>query len=61
MLLDRASLDLFGAGGATYMPMGVIVAAENRALALTASGGAATIRRLVVYPLRSAWTEQSGL
>ena len=55
LLLDRASLDIFGNDGRLYMPMGVIVPSDNRALAVYAKGGTAKIHSLAVYRLRSAW------
>jgi sucrose-6-phosphate hydrolase SacC (GH32 family) len=55
LLLDRASLDIFGDDGRVYMPMGVIPKAEDRSLALLAKGGPATLQSLQVYELRSAW------
>jgi fructan beta-fructosidase len=55
LVLDRASLDIFGNEGRVYMPMGVIPKAEDRSLALYTKGGTATIESLRVYELRSSW------
>ena len=41
--------------GTLYMPMGVIVPQENRAVEIYASGGEATISSLELYRLKSAW------
>ena len=55
VLADRTSLEIFGNDGRVYMPIGVIPADDNRSLELSAQGGAARIRSLEVYSLRSAW------
>jgi sucrose-6-phosphate hydrolase SacC (GH32 family) len=55
MLVDRTSVDIFGNGGRVYMPMGMILAAENRSVGVEAVGGTAEIRSLKAYRLRSIW------
>lgn len=55
LLVDRASIDIFGNGGRLYMPMGVIPKDEDKSLAIFAKGGAVRLRELQVYELRSAW------
>jgi fructan beta-fructosidase len=55
LLVDRASIDVFGNDGRLYMPMGVIVPENNRTLEIYAKGGAARINSLEVYELKSAW------
>ena len=55
LLVDRTSIDVFGNDGQLYMPMGVVVPANNRSLELHARGGAASVESLVVHELKSAW------
>ncbi len=55
ILVDRASIDIFGNDGRLYMPMGMIVPAENRSLEIQAKGGSARILALEVRELMSAW------
>jgi len=55
IFVDRTSLDIFGNDGRLYMPMGVIVPAENTSLELRAKGGTARVHSLTVYELKSAW------
>jgi sucrose-6-phosphate hydrolase SacC (GH32 family) len=54
VLVDRTSVDIFGNGGALYMPMGGITPLDNHSLALT-SLGTAKIDSLVVSELNSSW------
>ena len=56
LMVDRASVDIFGNDGRLYMPMGVIVPEDNFSLGLHAKGGSARINSLQVYNLNSAWT-----
>ncbi|HEY2587554.1 MAG TPA: glycoside hydrolase family 32 protein [Tepidisphaeraceae bacterium] len=53
-LVDRTSIEVFGNGGAVYMPMAHISEGSNSPLELT-SDGEATLRSMTVYELRSAW------
>ncbi len=55
MLVDRTSIDIFGNGGRLYMPMGVLVPADNTSLGLYAKGGEAQIVSLEIHELESAW------
>jgi len=55
VFVDRTSIDIFGNEGRVYMPMGVILPGENKTISISAKGGAAKIRSLNVYELRSAW------
>lgn len=55
LFVDRASVDIFGNAGRLYMPLGVIVPQGNTSLELYARGGEATVQRLEVCSLRSAW------
>jgi len=55
MFVDRTAVDIFGNNGRLYMPMGIIVAPENRSLEISAKGGGARIVALTVYELESAW------
>jgi fructan beta-fructosidase len=55
ILVDRASVEVFGNDGRVYMPCGVIHPEENRALEVFAKGGAARVTALEVHTLKSAW------
>jgi sucrose-6-phosphate hydrolase SacC (GH32 family) len=55
MLVDRTAVDIFGNDGQLYMPMGVVVALDNKSLAISAKGGAAQINSMTAYELKSAW------
>lgn len=55
LLVDRASVDVFGNDGRLYLPVGVLVPPDNHSLALFATGGTAQLNSLAVYRLRSAW------
>jgi len=55
VLVDRASIELFGNGGETYLVAGMIPPDDNTSLELISKGGTATIKSLDVYQLRSAW------
>ena len=54
VFVDRASIDIFGNDGALYMPIGVILPADNTSLALYARGGDARIRSLEVFQLKGS-------
>jgi len=54
LLVDRTSIEIYANGGRVYLPVGVILPAENRTLELFARGGTAAIRALEVWDLRSA-------
>ena len=55
VLVDRASIELFGNGGETYLVAGMIPPDNNTSLELVSKGGTATVRSLEVYELRSVW------
>jgi fructan beta-fructosidase len=55
LFVDRTSIDIFGNDGALYMPMGMIVPANNQEVELYAKGGNAQLVSLDFYPLNSAW------
>ena len=55
MLVDRASIEIFAADGAMYMPMGMVLANAEQGLSLTATGGATTIKCMNVHQLKSIW------
>ncbi|MFO1512631.1 MAG: glycoside hydrolase family 32 protein [Verrucomicrobiota bacterium] len=55
MLVDRTSVDIFGNDGQLYMPMGVVVASDNKSLGISAKGGEARINSMAAYELKSAW------
>jgi fructan beta-fructosidase len=55
MLVDRASIEIFGNDGLVYMPIYALPKADNRTIELTASGGEARATLLDVYELKPAW------
>jgi sucrose-6-phosphate hydrolase SacC (GH32 family) len=55
MLVDRASIELFGNDGETYLVAGMIPPDDKTSLELVSRGGTATVESLEVYELRSAW------
>jgi len=55
VLVDRASIELFGNGGETYLVAGMVPPDDNTSLGLISKGGTATVISLEVYELRSAW------
>lgn len=54
-LVDRTTIELFGNGGALYMPIGVIPPDNQHGLAVYSIGGSARIHSLVVHELCSIW------
>lgn len=54
--VDRTGVEVFAAGGLTYVPMPYLAKPENRDLSLSVKGGNASIRKLAAYELRSAWS-----
>jgi fructan beta-fructosidase len=58
VLVDRASIEIFGHDGRLYMPMGFHPATDNLTLALEARGGQARVASLVVHELESAWERE---
>lgn len=55
IFVDRASVDIYGGGGALYMPMAKVLSPGNQNLKLTCQGGDAKIISLKVYELKPAW------
>ncbi|MDB6018445.1 MAG: sacC [Pedosphaera sp.] len=55
LLVDQTSIDIFGNEGILYMPMGMIIPADDTAVEVFAKGGNAQIDALKVYELKSAW------
>jgi fructan beta-fructosidase len=56
LLVDRTSVDIFGNDGRLYMPMSVLISADNRSLQVGVQGGSAHIEAMEVFELKSAWT-----
>jgi fructan beta-fructosidase len=55
LMVDRASVDIFGNDGRLYVPIGVVVPRENRSFEVYAKGDGARINSLEVHELKSAW------
>ncbi|MDB6065136.1 MAG: sacC [Pedosphaera sp.] len=55
LLVDCTSVDIFGNDGRLYMPMGIVVPADNNSLRVYAKGGDVRINSLKVFELKSAW------
>ena len=60
ILLDRASIEVFGAGGAVVVPLGVVPTDDAHELAVAARGGCARVRCLDLWRLASIWNKESG-
>ena len=58
VLLDRASIEVFGAGGTVVTPLGVVPADDARELTLAARGGSARLRCLDLWRLASIWEQE---
>lgn len=58
LMVDRASLDIFGNDGRLYMPLGVIIPKDNLNVEVYAKGGSAKIQLLQVHELKPAWNLQ---
>lgn len=56
ILVDRASIEIFGNDGLVYLPMGVIPKDEDKSLEVFSKSGNAVLRSLELYELNSAWT-----
>ena len=57
VLVDRASLEVFGDDGAVYMPLSMLPKAEEKGVGVWARGGTARVMELKAYPMRSAWPD----
>ena len=55
ILVDRVSIEIFGNDGRVYMPMGAILADENKTLEVFTKGGDVKLTSLDVHELRSIW------
>jgi sucrose-6-phosphate hydrolase SacC (GH32 family) len=55
LLVDRVSIEIFANDGRVYMPMGVILADENKALEVFTKGDDVELTSLDVYELKSIW------
>lgn len=55
VLVDRTSVEVYANGGRVYMPVGIIVPEDNRAVGVFAAEGETRVLSLAVYELRSAW------
>jgi fructan beta-fructosidase len=55
ILVDRASIEVFGNDGRVALPVAVIPAQDDTALEIFARGGPIELRSLEVYALRGAW------
>ena len=58
VLLDRASIEVFGADGAVVIPLGVVPVDDAHELAMAARGGSARLRCLDLWRLASIWKEE---
>ena len=58
VLLDRASIEVFGAGGAVVIPLGVVPVDDAHELAVAARGGSARLRSLDLWRLGSIRNEE---
>lgn len=55
LLVDRASIEIFGNDGRIYMPMGMHPPEDNKSLSLFSRGGSGRVMALQVYELKSIW------
>lgn len=53
--VDRTGLEVFAAGGLTFVPVPINLKPDDTNLAVSVKGGPAKFRHLDVYQLRSAW------
>ncbi|MBN1642554.1 MAG: GH32 C-terminal domain-containing protein [Anaerolineae bacterium] len=60
ILVDRASIEVYGNDGAVALPLGVLLADRERSLTAFSRGGATTLYALEVHELRSAWAESGA-
>jgi len=58
VLLDRASIEVFGADGEVVIPLGVVPVDDANELAVAARGGIAGLRCLDLWRLASIWNEE---
>ncbi|HUT24123.1 MAG TPA: GH32 C-terminal domain-containing protein, partial [Sumerlaeia bacterium] len=55
ILVDRTSVEIYGNGGRTYMPVGAIPPDDSPSLGIFTRGDDTRLKSLEVYELRSAW------
>jgi sucrose-6-phosphate hydrolase SacC (GH32 family) len=55
ILVDRASIEVFGNQGRIYMPFGVLLPEENTAMNLVVSGTTAILKSLDIWELKTIW------
>ena len=60
ILVDRASIEIFGNDGRMYMPIGVIPPDDNTSLEVFTKGSAVRINSLDVYELKSIWKAETS-
>lgn len=60
LLLDRTSIEVFGQAGQADIAGVFFPDPANRAFSLTATGGTATLHRLVAHDLKSAWPDAAS-
>lgn len=52
---DRTSLEIFASDGLVYVPMPIILKAENRTINVSVKGGSVKFNKLEFYELNSIW------
>ncbi len=55
LLVDRGSIEIYGDGGRVALSVGVIPADDDHALEVFSRGGAARLRSLEAFEMKSAW------
>jgi fructan beta-fructosidase len=55
ILVDRTGLEVFASGGLTYVPMPVILRADDRSMNVKAIGGPVRFESIEIHELGSAW------
>ena len=61
ILVDRASIEIFGNDGRLYMPIGILLPEKGRALELSARNGSALVETLTIREVKSIWEEPGFL
>ncbi|MHC4679481.1 MAG: glycoside hydrolase family 32 protein [Planctomycetota bacterium] len=57
LLVDRTSIEIFGNDGRVYMPMGVLLADNSKALEIFTKRGNTVVESLEVFELDSTWPQ----
>ena len=57
ILVDRASIEIFGNGGRLYMPIGILLPEKGRSLELFTRNGSAVVETLTVREVKPIWDE----